>query len=69
MLKLAFEFLDADGSGTIDFQEWSVGISLLNKQLGPQEQLYDARELFAMMDREGTGSIDINDFNQIFGSL
>ncbi len=69
LLKMAFEFLDRDGSGTITFEKWKVGIELLNKQLGPDEKVYDANELFTLMDVHGTGSIDLDEFNELFGSL
>mmetsp|Transcript_41342 Transcript_41342/g.119731 ORF Transcript_41342/g.119731 Transcript_41342/m.119731 type:complete len:754 (+) Transcript_41342:173-2434(+) len=69
LLKMAFEFLDRDGSGTITFEKWKVGIELLNKQLGPHEKVYDAKELFTLMDVDGRGSIDLDEFNELFGSL
>lgn len=69
ILTLAFEFLDTDKSGSIDLEEWKVGIELLNKQLGSDEKVYDARELFRIMDVNASGSITLEDFNRIFGSL
>jgi Ca2+-binding EF-hand superfamily protein len=69
MLKLAFEFMDKAGSGTITFEEWQAGINLLNKKLHRNEIVYDAKELFMMMDIDGSGEIDIEEFKDLFGSL
>jgi Ca2+-binding EF-hand superfamily protein len=69
IIKVVFEFLDSDGDGTIGYDEWKVGIELLNKQLDANEKVYDARELFNSVDVDGSGSIDINAFSTILGSL
>jgi len=70
MLRTAFKFLDRDGSGEIDFDEFRIGIDLLNKQLqGEGGQLRDAKELFDLLDADGSGSISLDEFSQIFDSI
>lgn len=69
LLKTAFSFMDADGTGTITFEEWQQCIDLLNKRLHRNEKVYDAKELFALMDIDGSGEIDLEEFEELFGSL
>lgn len=57
MLLLAFKYLDTDKSGAIDRDEFSRGITLLNKRLGDRNKLGDPMELFNLLDADGNGEI------------
>lgn len=69
MLQLAFKYLDTDRSGAIDFGEFERGIALLNKRLHERNQLGDPQELFDLLDEDGNGEIDLNEFNNMFRSM
>lgn len=70
MLLLAFEFLDADGSGAIDFEEFKTGVELVNKRLPKNQQFQDVKmSLFEALDDDGSGDIDLSELNQIFTLL
>ena len=66
MLLSIFKFLDTDGSGTIDIDEFEVGMKLLNKRLPLAAQFEDHKELFSALDADGNGEIDIEEFHQLF---
>lgn len=66
MLLMAFKYLDRDGSGSIDLDEFRVGVDLVNKRLPEGSRLPDAEELFKALDLDGSGEIDLEEFNQIF---
>ena len=65
MLLIAFRYLDRDGSGTIDREEFRKGITLLNQRLPKEEQFGDPDELFTTIDGDRSGEIDITEFNLI----
>jgi Ca2+-binding EF-hand superfamily protein/diadenosine tetraphosphatase ApaH/serine/threonine PP2A family protein phosphatase len=65
MLLVAFRFLDRDGSGYIDHDEFRAGIKLINKRLPKEEQFGDPDELFTTIDGDGSGKIDLGEFNMI----
>jgi len=65
MLLMVFQFLDRDGSGTLDRNEFKTGIALLNKRLPLAERFDDPDELFNAMDVDGNGEVSINEFNTI----
>mgnify|MGYP005847252107 CR=1 FL=1 len=66
MVRMAFDFLDRDGSGSINYDKFQQGIQLLNQQLGEHHQLENTRELFNLLDADGSGSISLNEFHRIF---
>jgi Ca2+-binding EF-hand superfamily protein/diadenosine tetraphosphatase ApaH/serine/threonine PP2A family protein phosphatase len=57
MLLTAFKYLDSDHSGTIDPDEFQVGIDALNKRLPERQKINDAAELFELLDSDGNGVI------------
>ena len=69
MLLAAFEYLDKNGNGLIDRDEFRAGIDLLNKRLPDNARVKDSDELFSVLDIDGSGEIDIQEFSQIFQSL
>ncbi|CAJ1947787.1 unnamed protein product [Cylindrotheca closterium] len=66
MLVSIFKFMDADGSGDIDLEEFKVGIELLNKRLPESSRFQDAEELFKLLDVDNSGSIDLEEFERVF---
>ncbi len=69
MLLAAFQYLDKNGNGLIDRDEFRAGIDLLNKRLPDNARVKDSDELFSVLDIDGSGEIDIQEFSQIFQSL
>ncbi|CAB9506487.1 protein phosphatase PP1 [Seminavis robusta] len=69
MLLVAFKYLDTDHSGAIDREEFQRGIELLNKRLADRHQVGDPMALFDLLDMDGNGEIDLNEFNQMFRVL
>ncbi|CAB9510566.1 Phytochrome-associated serine/threonine-protein phosphatase [Seminavis robusta] len=64
-VKNMFQLFDADGSGSIDRQEFYLGIEMLNKRLLPSDkQITDHDALFDALDLDGNGEIDIAELNQ-----
>jgi Ca2+-binding EF-hand superfamily protein len=66
MLLTIFRFLDTDGSGDIDPEEFRLGIELLNKRLPEESHFQEHEELFQLLDVDGNGTIDIMEFEKIF---
>jgi len=66
MLVSIFKFMDVDGSGDIDLEEFKVGIELLNKRLPASSHFEDAEELFTLLDVDSSGTIDLEEFERIF---
>ncbi|KAL3931249.1 MAG: hypothetical protein SGBAC_011397 [Bacillariaceae sp.] len=66
MLCSIFKFMDADGSGDIDLEEFKVGIELLNKRLPESSHFEDAEELFKLLDVDNSGTIDVEEFERVF---
>jgi len=69
MLLAAFEYLDKNENGLIDRDEFGAGIDLLNKRLPDNAHVKDSDELFSVLDIDGSGEIDIQEFSLIFQSL
>lgn len=68
-LTAAFRVMDTDKVGTIDRQAFVAGVELLNKRLPGDNQLHSIDQLFNLLDMNGTGRVDINQFSQLFQSL
>jgi diadenosine tetraphosphatase ApaH/serine/threonine PP2A family protein phosphatase len=69
MLVTVFKFFDMDGDGMISLQEFITGIHLLNKRLPAEKQIKDPEELFHALDLQGTGSIELEEFTEVFRVL
>lgn len=66
MLLTIFKFLDTDGSGSIDPEEFRVGVDLLNKRIPGGAKFNDPDKIFHALDVDGSGTIDIDEFNSLF---
>jgi Ca2+-binding EF-hand superfamily protein len=66
ILLTVFNFLDVDGSGTIDKEELKFGIDLLNQRLRFDAKFNDHEVLFGALDVDGSGGINLEEFNLIF---
>ena len=66
MLISIFKFLDVDGSGSIDKEEFRVGLDLLNRRLPATARFKDHEKLFRALDVDRSGELDLDEFNLIF---
>eukprot|EP00542_Grammatophora_oceanica_P020161 CAMPEP_0194031262 /NCGR_PEP_ID=MMETSP0009_2-20130614/4469_1 /TAXON_ID=210454 /ORGANISM="Grammatophora oceanica, Strain CCMP 410" /LENGTH=753 /DNA_ID=CAMNT_0038671363 /DNA_START=30 /DNA_END=2291 /DNA_ORIENTATION=+ len=66
MIMTTFKFLDRDGNGTIDKDDFKAGITLLNKRLRKDRQMKDPDALFDQLDREGHGEIGLSELREMF---
>ena len=67
LLKAIFQFMDKEANGTVDLEEFQVGIDLLNRRLPDDTQFEDPVGLFKALDLDGNGKLDIDDeFNFVF---
>ena len=69
MLMTVFKFLDFDGNGSIDVDEFKTGVDILNKRLPEDRQLKNPEALFRQIDRDGNGIIDLDEFEEVFKLL
>jgi len=58
--------LDADGSGTIDFQEW---VNLLTKKVNDKDSRANINKIFALYDDERTGYLSIKNLRRVAADL
>lgn len=58
--------LDADGNGTIDFQEW---LNLLTKKVSEKDTREDIAKVFALFDDERTGFISVKNLRRVAQEL
>jgi Ca2+-binding EF-hand superfamily protein len=67
-LTAAFKVMDTEKLGSIDRQAFVAGVELLNKRLPSDNNLHSIDQLFNLLDMEGSGKVDINQFSQLFQS-
>ena len=58
--------LDADGSGTIDFQEW---VNLLTKKTNDKDTRVNINKIFSLYDDERTGFISVKNLRRVAQDL
>jgi len=68
-LETVFYFFDSNGDGMISREEFRQGCDTLNKNLHPDYRLTDIDHTLEMMDFDGSGTIDINEFFETFRIL
>ena len=68
-LETIFYFFDTNGDGVISAEEFRNGCALLNKSLHPDCQLKNIDRMLQLMDFDGSGSIDINEFFEVSSSV
>jgi len=68
-LETVFYFFDSNNDGVISLDEFREGCRLLNKNLHPDYHLTDVEHMLKLMDFDGSGTIDINEFFETFRIL
>lgn len=58
--------LDADGNGTIDFEEW---LSLMTKRVNDKDTRANIGKIFALYDDERTGFISVKNLRRVAQDL
>jgi centrin-1 len=58
--------LDADGNGTIDFEEW---LNLMTRRVGEKDSRANINKVFALYDDERTGFISVKNLRRIAQDL
>eukprot|EP00934_Nitzschia_sp_Nitz4_P005351 Nitzschia sp. Nitz4//scaffold90_size81538//17809//19191//NITZ4_005314-RA/size81538-processed-gene-0.16-mRNA-1//1//CDS//3329559996//5341//frame0 len=66
MLVTMFKFLDKDGGGTIDMEEFRMGIDLLNRRLPESVHIQNPQALFDALDVDRSGALDLEEFASFF---
>jgi serine/threonine-protein phosphatase with EF-hand domain len=68
-LETVFYFFDTNGDGVISREEFRDGCARLNSMLHPDCQLTNIDRTLEVMDFDGSGTIDINEFFETFRIL
>mmetsp|Transcript_18179 Transcript_18179/g.26019 ORF Transcript_18179/g.26019 Transcript_18179/m.26019 type:complete len:525 (+) Transcript_18179:2266-3840(+) len=66
LLLTVFKFLDTNGNGLIDRDEFRAGMKLLKKRFPNEHRFDDPDALFDSIDFDGSGDIDINELEKAF---
>lgn len=69
MLLSIFNYLDYNGTGTIDLEEFQRGVGFLNKRLPLDRQILKPESLFRRLDLDGNGEIVFDEFKNFFSML
>lgn len=64
-----FQFLDEDGSGEVDREEFCNGINKLKKGNADGAVSFDAEALFDSIDEDGSGTIELSEFQHAFQAV
>jgi len=64
-----FRFLDVDGSGEVDREEFCNGINELKRENPDSAVSFDAEKLFDSIDADGSGSIELSEFQHAFQAV
>jgi len=73
LLKAAFNVWDTNHDGKVDKKEFTKGVSVLNDHIKEQDpesvELLDSEVLFNLLDIDGGGSIELDEFCECFRLL
>jgi len=64
-----FKFLDEDGSGELDRDEFCNGINKLKERNPDSAISFDAEALFDSIDNDGSGTIELSEFQHAFQAV
>jgi serine/threonine-protein phosphatase with EF-hand domain len=64
-LEAIFNFFDTNGDGVISREEFRIGCNFLNEHLPEGQKLTDIDHSLDLMDFDGNGMIDINEFFEV----
>ena len=64
-----FHSLDTDHSGTVSREEFLTGVEMLNARLPPERQLRDGENVFSLLDLDGNGELELEEFRLAFTGL
>lgn len=67
-LRACFDAVDIDGSGTIDREEWMSQYRQLYDFFGYPPTVQDAEDLFFVMDTDGNGQVDFEEYKEAITS-
>jgi diadenosine tetraphosphatase ApaH/serine/threonine PP2A family protein phosphatase/Ca2+-binding EF-hand superfamily protein len=65
ILETIFRYFDVNGDGVISREEFRDGCALINANLPPDSQLTDIEHTLDVMDFDGNGVIDLNEFFEV----
>lgn len=68
-LEVMFSYFDVNGDGVITHEEFTVGCQLLNEHLPEGQKLTDISTILGILDFDGSGEIDLNEFFEAFRIL
>ena len=69
VLLTVFQHLDTDHSGTVSREEFLTGVEMLNARLPPKRQLRDGENVFSLLDLDGNGELELEEFRLAFTGL
>lgn len=69
MIAGAFKYLDTNGSGGIDREQFQKGFDAVNERMPERNKFKDPQEWFDMLDVDENGVIDFTEFKQVFCAL
>jgi serine/threonine-protein phosphatase with EF-hand domain len=65
ILETIFHYFDTNGDGEISREEFRTGCALINENLPESQQLTDIEHTLDVMDFDGNGVIDLNEFFEV----
>lgn len=68
-LEAVFNFFDTNGDKIISPEEFRNGCAVLNEHLPEKQRLQDIDHMLQLMDFDGNGQVDINEFFETFRIL
>jgi EF-hand domain pair len=69
MLLAMFKLLDKDRNGSIDKEEFGLGVKMLNRRMPSDSRIDDPDRLFQMLDADGNGTLDLEEFEALHSKM